>query len=310
VPSIAKAYVLGMPMGYATPIAITDRAGKNLTDYAVKILLTSEWDGWSIVRSDGSDIYILNENLNPLYFWIESFDYTNKKALIWTKIPSLPANSTIKIYLVYGAGNPFINYRDPSNVFLYFNHFTSTFTFTTIGGSWVIDITGTGYLKSNNASADNWMYIPVSFSRPIAMGFLMEMGSSDAGGGFIWGTARGGESSVSGYIANYYTSTTYSELRKYSADTRTKLAGLPALSAGTWHRVELLLGSSKVIVVRNDAVDASATDTTFTTLSGIGFRVKNDIRRIDYVYVRPYADPDPFVSISSSIGLLRDFDTL
>jgi len=112
--------------GARTPITVTEQSGNDLTDYAVKIELDDTWDGWNAVL-DGSDIYFLDENGNPLYFWIEYFNKTEKKAIIWVKIPSLPANSSITIYMYYGSlPNPYADYNNPEQIFMFFDDFEGT----------------------------------------------------------------------------------------------------------------------------------------------------------------------------------------
>ena len=88
-PTLAKVYYL--TAGYKTPIDITEQAGQDLSDYQVKIVLDSSWDGWDKVSPTGSDIFFLDEYGNPLYFWIEKFDKTNYLAILWVKLPELLA---------------------------------------------------------------------------------------------------------------------------------------------------------------------------------------------------------------------------
>ena len=42
---------------------------------------------WSLVRSDGFDIRVFDHLFRQLWFWVEEFDYTNKKAKIWVRLP-------------------------------------------------------------------------------------------------------------------------------------------------------------------------------------------------------------------------------
>jgi len=42
---------------------------------------------WGLVRSDGFDIRVFDHLFNQLWFWVEEFDYTNKIAKIWVKLP-------------------------------------------------------------------------------------------------------------------------------------------------------------------------------------------------------------------------------
>jgi len=108
---------------YYNEITITEQSGNDLTDYPIKITLDSSWDGWDIVSDDGSDIYFLDSSDNPLYYWIEKFDKTNQQTTIWVKIPSIPASSSINIKIHYGSNNPYSNYNDPEQVFLFFDDF-------------------------------------------------------------------------------------------------------------------------------------------------------------------------------------------
>jgi len=105
-----------------TLLAITEQSGNYLTNYPVEIILDSSWNGWNANPTKDS-IYITDYNGNPLYYWIEVFDTTNKKLVIHTKIPSLPANSTIKIKLYYAETNPYPSYNNGNQVFDFFDEF-------------------------------------------------------------------------------------------------------------------------------------------------------------------------------------------
>jgi len=95
-------------------ISINERAGVDLINYPLKIVLTNNnFTDWNYLSSDGSDIYFTDLNGNPLYYWIESFDYNNKIVVIWVKISFLlSANSITEIFMWYGGTNPYTDYRD------------------------------------------------------------------------------------------------------------------------------------------------------------------------------------------------------
>jgi len=62
---------------YSTPITIAEQSGTDLYNYTVKIVLNStNWDGWSYTSDDGSDIYFMDGNGNPLYYWVKYFNKT------------------------------------------------------------------------------------------------------------------------------------------------------------------------------------------------------------------------------------------
>lgn len=71
-------------------------------------------DFWNNVRSDGYDIRLFDQSANQLYFWIESFNYSNQRAVIWVKIPT----GTSELNIAYG--NPLASmssYNNPNQVF-------------------------------------------------------------------------------------------------------------------------------------------------------------------------------------------------
>ena len=109
----------GVKGEYRVPITITERSGSDLTNYPIKIVLNETnflyWE--HIAQFNGYDIYFLDSDGNPLYYWIESFDLINKKADIWVRIPSLPASGNVTIYMYYGSNNLYTNYYGLEKVF-------------------------------------------------------------------------------------------------------------------------------------------------------------------------------------------------
>ncbi|HWR26156.1 MAG TPA: DUF2341 domain-containing protein, partial [Methanosarcina sp.] len=82
-------------------IVITENAGKILTDYPVPVNLNSSNFNFSKAKSDGSDIRFSSQN-RTLNYWIEKWDPEKKEAVVWVKIPNLPANGTSTILMKYG----------------------------------------------------------------------------------------------------------------------------------------------------------------------------------------------------------------
>ncbi|MGB9928775.1 MAG: DUF2341 domain-containing protein [Methanosarcina sp.] len=112
------------PWNYVQDIVIKENSGKNLIDYPVCIVLDSSNFDFSKIKNDGSDIRFFSGKKN-LDYWIENWDFKNKEASIWVKIPSIPADEEIKISMKYG--NP--DARDESNgkdTFDFFDDFDGT----------------------------------------------------------------------------------------------------------------------------------------------------------------------------------------
>jgi hypothetical protein len=119
-----------------TLLKVTEQSGNSLTNYPLEIILNSSWSGWSANPTKDS-IYVTDDAGNPLYYWIEVFDTTNKKLVIHVKIPSLPANSSINIRLYYAETNPYTSYHNGNQVFDFFDDFrTETALDTTKWDTW------------------------------------------------------------------------------------------------------------------------------------------------------------------------------
>ena len=56
-------------------------------DWELKVQSAIASEFWELVRSDGFDIRAFDHLFRQLWFWVEKFDYTNKKAKIWVRLP-------------------------------------------------------------------------------------------------------------------------------------------------------------------------------------------------------------------------------
>jgi len=107
---------------YRRVITITEQSGSSLIDYQVLIELNSTNFNFSHTRSDGGDIRFTDTAGNLLPYWIESYDASAQTAKIFVKVPSLPANATIVIYMYYGNSSVFSE-SDGEATFEFFDDF-------------------------------------------------------------------------------------------------------------------------------------------------------------------------------------------
>jgi len=108
---------------YRRPITITEKSGADLTDYQVKIVISGDDPIWNHARCDGADIrFCYHEEEQMLPYWIEKYDPLNKEAIIWVKVPSIPANSTINIFMYYG-NEDVTSESDGEATFIFFDDF-------------------------------------------------------------------------------------------------------------------------------------------------------------------------------------------
>jgi hypothetical protein len=131
---------------------------------------TGGLDFWSKVQLDGKDIRVFDETYSQNYFWVEKFDYTNKKCIIWCKINA----GQEQLNIAYGNDSCLISgYNDGNLTFEFFDDFENDLSkWNTLGtptisnGELVLSWNGTfGYVYTNIGLASNyvieskWKYI-------------------------------------------------------------------------------------------------------------------------------------------------------
>ena len=97
-----------------------------LQDFQVKVTL-SQGSNFDFIKaqSDGSDIrFTTNDGTTLISYWIE--EWTVSSAVIWLKVPSIPASGNATVFLYYG--NPSASsLSDGRNTFRFFDDFESGF---------------------------------------------------------------------------------------------------------------------------------------------------------------------------------------
>jgi len=316
-PTLAQTYYFSRRI---TPIDVKENSGSNLTDYQIMINLTSSWDGWSLVASDGSDIYFTDSSGNPLYFWFEIWDYTNKNAIIWVKIPSIPANSTVRIYLHYAGINPYSSYKSGDNVFIFFDDFRGqtslntnkwitmnnpTLTFSADG----VEISGSkiGGIRSKNAINISGKYRFVSRTYHKSFGYydnVFYLDPTALTSGSTWNDANW----VSYHFGPGSTSTWADQgLYKKVSGTITTLVQKSS-SINTWYKTAIITdGSTYIQCIINDTkiYESTANEGLLINPPYIYLNVSDNTPGdmiVSYIYVTQYVSPEPSITINPSIA--------
>jgi len=109
-------------------IVILNSLNETLNNYNVEIDLSSiDYIDWDV---DINSIYFVDEYANPLYYWFEKYNSNLKIGRVWIKIPFLPANGNVTVYMFVGGSNPYSSYNDPEQVFYLFEDFEGSTTLT------------------------------------------------------------------------------------------------------------------------------------------------------------------------------------
>ncbi|MDD5626100.1 MAG: DUF2341 domain-containing protein [Patescibacteria group bacterium] len=133
--------------GYRRKITITENSARDLTNYQVRIKLTSSNFDFSKAKSDGTDIRFTSTNgTSELKYWLESYSQSGQTAVVWVKVPSILASTTPDIYIYYGYSGA-SNVSDLANTFI----FADTFDGATINTDrWTEYDTVSNYLTQND----------------------------------------------------------------------------------------------------------------------------------------------------------------
>ena len=311
-------YVYQTARARRSRITITEQSGNSLSDYQVKITLGPGWDGWSYVSEDGSDLYFMDENDNPLYFWIESWDLANQQATIWVKVPSIPASSSVTIYMHYGGANPYASYNNASAVFDFYDDFLdlSSWRVVRTGGSGYA-IAEDGYLKLKSTSSATTVDTPVTLSN-IAIDAKVHV----VNGGEVFSIAATlGEYRTDGQPNDAYRggwngwagSPNRQRIVKHIGGTGTDLAATSEglLANGETYLLTFIFRSPDLKMANDGAVILTASDTTFTEFSYLAlYAWATSEYWIDWVRVRKYVEPEPGISIAPSVPLMKSLDLM
>ena len=131
----AQSWIAG-PWAYRRVVTISNPGSVVLNDHQVKITLDNNFD-FASAKLDGSDIRVTaNDEVTLLPFWIEEWNLTQSRAIIWVKIQSVPIGGT-SVYLYYG-NTAASNASNGTNTFKFFDDFsTSNFS----GQNWIRKLT-------------------------------------------------------------------------------------------------------------------------------------------------------------------------
>jgi PGF-CTERM protein len=122
-PASASAGLAGFQ--YQREIVIHENSGETLRDYQVLVALAGS-DFPEEAEVDGDDIRFMDADGRELSYWIEEFDAGSEHAMIWVKVPLIPANGEAMVAMWYG--NPgAASESDGEAVFEFFDDFEGAY---------------------------------------------------------------------------------------------------------------------------------------------------------------------------------------
>ncbi len=307
-------------------VVITERSGESLRNYVVNVTLTPSWSGWGYVLPNGSDIFFADSRGNPLYFWIERFDYGSRVGTIWVKVPYIPANSNVTIYMFYGYSrtlgrNPYGSYMNPYRTFIFFDSFEGRFEWV----NWSLGIVyrinslshdGTYSLEKDVYCDPNGGYRELG--KVLTGSFALEAWVMRLSKTPCWWDRVGVvDDSMNGYgigVGVYaIPSATLGGVGPYVfIDKRTNSYGtiiasidsVPGLGQGIWYFDRFIRLSNGTLIAEvylsngTKVAEVRTVDTTYTTFTRV-YVFGGYPYVVDTIRIRPYTTPEPLVKVIS-----------
>jgi len=82
------------------------KATTTLADYQVKLVLSASSFDFSKAQRDGRDLRLVNSDGQTLLdYWVECYEPSAQRAVIWVKVPEITAGQVKTIYLLHGNPN-------------------------------------------------------------------------------------------------------------------------------------------------------------------------------------------------------------
>ncbi len=278
---------------YYRPVIVKEKSGQTLEDFQVLINLTSANFDFSQAQPDGSDIRIVDEYGDFLPYWIEEWNATAKKALIWTVVPEIPANGEVRLKIYYGNPNA-VSRSDGDKVFEFFDDFngnslnTSKWTVSINNNGGTYEVAG-GKLKLIRTKLDYNTWLKVISKTQFKMPVIFEAKLMDTSNHGDAGLAMGCYNGSPRVVFRHY----YDQLElDYVHDVRTAYTSyIPA----KWYHISMwAVGTTDYANV--DGVQLKYDKGTELSSCSIMFRVDGYDEYtgyVDWILVRKYAPKDP-----------------
>jgi len=291
---------------YRRAITISNPNANDLTDFQVKITLDSTNFDFSKANTDGSDVRFADAQGNPLSYWIEKWDNVNEEAIIWVKVPSIPAGSDVTIYIYYG--NPSAESEsDGDSVFEFFDDFED------YTQNWNVDVGSATQVSDTEVKAwGGWQTSGLISKNTFSAGVIVEAKTKCPQDG---GTGVGQKNINGGYVAFSTLGSVYDDPRARVVTGTSSVTIQSSTNFGgdvtTYHVQGYAFTTNKRFiglwegqqVVEWDASGVSDYngDTFYITLQAYeyGRTSETDYQYYDWVRVRKYAEQEPTISVGS-----------
>ena len=234
-----------------------------------------------------------------LPYWIEP-DASGNPSKVWVKVPSIPANGTVTLYLWKEAGHS----PDPTQVFIFYEDFEDGVATgsSADGSTWVVeDVDGDGDLELHNTDTSgggyNWNF-QVEINEDVVIYSCLAITNATAGSHiylYVPNSSAGDPSTGSGY--GWGILPTSIHIYKDTGGTVTELVTQSySTSVNTEYCFDAIIDLPNILWNGLTASDTSFSY-PFTLMTWVGYG-----SWVDTIIVRKYAPQEPTVTVTDKGG--------
>ena len=296
---------------YYRSITITNGLSQDLTDYQVNFTLdTANLISQGKMRSDCGDLRVTQSDGQTLLpYWIDPSTCNTNKTMIWTKVPSIPASSSITIYVWYGNSSA-VSAADGVATFVFFDDFltadTTMWNFSAVSYSvnnGILTVTGGA---ANSLNPIVYKLSPFTDLRIVSKQY--GSGTNPTISIFMRKANATATDRTNAYIfAHEGTPTKYIEIDKYTTSGTVLKNVTTTYTPTSWEIIEAkVVGSTLSVNVyfANYSLvgNVSVSDTSFTSgYVGINAWYNDKTEYIDWVFATKIVSLEPNVSVGNEL---------
>ncbi|ADC69649.1 Protein of unknown function DUF2341 [Methanocaldococcus sp. FS406-22] len=320
---------------YASPILIVNSLDTPLQDYDVKVVFDSQtYIKEGEMRNDCGDVRFVDENGNPLSYWIEPNTINTTHTVAWVRV-NLGPNEHKIIYMLYGNPNA-ESAADGENTFpLFFDDFSEGNL-----NKWNHNFNNPLFINDTYENGINYTYLSLDYNyynpeNPNEYEFYIATKSQyptnysvrfranfhkryEEWGGFYYGDNNKFNREI---ISNYHWGGEWLRVESsiWDQDHISYIVLQNPDLYGNWHTYEIQRnGGSSVNFIIDDKIYKTIYSNIYTLGCNVSFYAReydsttkygyypvpeseqNGNISIDWVFVRPYYEPEPNVTLLSS----------
>lgn len=140
---------------YRVEVLVFNENPYEVYNYTLKITIPSDHIIWDYLTDD-STVFVTDKEGNPLYYYVEYFNATEKSLKLLVKIPYVRAEGNITIYIWFGGDNPYSNYNDIRKAYLFYDDFNDGIVDWNIGSVIASVKEENGWLELSPTSDHSW----------------------------------------------------------------------------------------------------------------------------------------------------------